>query len=81
MRNITFANSQRKTNCGVCGESFIYENLIRHFEKFHSDQTPREKVPEGIKSIKTFFVLTNSSTVLDVFKSMCCPIKSKFCFF
>lgn len=55
-RKITFVNSQRKVNCGLCDDVLIFKNLSRHFSIFHKGETPREKAPEGTKSLKTFFV-------------------------
>jgi hypothetical protein len=52
-RKITFVNSQRKVNCGVCDDVVTFRNLHRDFSLFHKGETPREKAPEGIKSLKT----------------------------
>lgn len=61
IRNITFANVQRKTKCGVCNKELVFKNLKRHFRTYHGNQLVKEKAPANSVSLNNLFRSVPSS--------------------
>lgn len=45
-----------ETSCGVCHEVMYRKILPTHFDRKHDGKAPFEKVPDGVQTVRDFWV-------------------------